>query len=81
MPRVKTVLGLLGFDVSGVLDVQPDELVGRRIQAQLQTEEREDPLTGKRTVRLRVPYLGYQAVDSPEGDLGDPSAPGNGTPF
>lgn len=63
MPRVKKVLARLGFDVSGTLDLQPDDLVGRRVQAQLQPEETEDRLTGDRVTRLRVPYMGYEAVE------------------
>ncbi len=62
LPRVKRVLQRFGFDVSGRLEIASSDLVGRRIGVQLVTEEREDPHTGQRTVRLRVPYLGYEAV-------------------
>lgn len=64
--RVRRVLGVLGFDVRGEVDLKPDDLVGLRIQAQLETEERHDPSTGQRTVRLRVPYSGYTAVEGGE---------------
>jgi hypothetical protein len=67
LPRVKQILQRLGFDVSGPLDIQKDDLLGRRVRAQLCVEEREDPLTGRRVARLRVPYLGYEAVE-PAGD-------------
>jgi len=63
LPRVKQVLGRLGFDVSGTLDLQPDDLVDLQAKVQLLTEERENPLTGKRIVRLRVPYAGYESID------------------
>ena len=63
LPRVKSILAYLGFNVSGSLDVAPQDLVGRRIQAQFHTEEREDPLSGRRIVRLRVPYMGYAPAD------------------
>ena len=63
LPRVKSVLAHLGFDVGGSLDITPQDLVDRRIQAQLQTEEREDPISGRRVVRLRVPYMGYAPAD------------------
>lgn len=59
--RVKHVLGALGFDVSGELDLEPDELLGRFARVSLMLEEREDPLRSRRVVRLRVPYLGYEA--------------------
>ena len=62
LPRVKRVLQRFGFDVSGRLEIGSSDLVDRRIRVQLVTEEREDPQTGQRTVRLRVPYLGYEAA-------------------
>jgi hypothetical protein len=66
LPRVKSILAHLGFDVGGPLELDPTELVGRRIAAHFQTEEREDPLTGRRMVRLRVPYMGYSPVTPEE---------------
>ncbi len=53
----------MGFEVSGMLEITPSDLHGRQIRVQLLTEEREDPLSGRRIVRLRVPYLGYGPVD------------------
>jgi hypothetical protein len=63
LPRVKQVLARLGFDVSGTLELQPTELIGRTVRAQLVSEQREDPLTGRVLVRLRVPYMGYEPAD------------------
>ena len=57
--RVKKVLEALGLDVSGELDIESGDLVGMRARVQVEPEEREDPLTGRRQVRMRVPYLGY----------------------
>jgi hypothetical protein len=68
LPRVKRVLGRLGFDVSGALDLQSSDLVGLRALVQFVTEEREDPLTGRRTVRLRVPYSGYAMAEDGSGN-------------
>jgi len=62
LPRVKQVLSRLGLDVSGVLDLAPGDLLGLRAQVQFLTEDREDPLTGRHQVRLRVPYAGYAAA-------------------
>jgi len=62
LPRVKQVLGKLGFDVSGPVELQPEDLRGLVARVQLQPEEREDPLNGRRVVRLRVPYMGYEAA-------------------
>lgn len=67
LPRVKQILARLGFDVSGSLEVQPNDLVGRSIKAQFMIEEREDPLTGRHIARLRVPYMGYEAIAADEG--------------
>jgi hypothetical protein len=77
--RVKRVLETLGLDVRGEVDLHPADLVGRQVRAQFAAEEREDPLTGRRTLRLRVPYAGYAAADG-DGSLladGEDSAPGD----
>ncbi len=67
LPRVKQVLARLGFDVSGTLDLHPSDLMGLRARVQFVTEEREDPLTGRRVVRLRVPYAGYESPGNGRG--------------
>ena len=66
LPRVKKVLEWMGFDVSRTLDLGTGDIVGRRLRAQLVSEEREDALSGKRIVRLRVPYLGYAPEEAGE---------------
>lgn len=60
LPRVKQVLAMMGFDTSGRLEIEASDLVDRQIRVQLLTEEREDPLSGRRVARLRVPYMGYE---------------------
>ena len=67
--RVKKVFEALGIDVSGELDIDAQDLVDLRAQVKVEPEEREDPLTGRRQVRMRVPYLGYAPIES--GDLGE----------
>lgn len=62
LPRVKQVLAALGFDVSGTLELHPRDLNGLRVRAQFVTEERENPLSGKKMTRLRVPYSGYEGM-------------------
>jgi hypothetical protein len=62
MPRVKHVLAMLGFDVSGSLDIESEHLKGLQVRAQCLIEEYEDRLTGKRQRRLRVPYSGYESA-------------------
>jgi len=61
--RVKRALDALGLDTSGVVELEAHELVGRRVEALFQSEEREDPLSGRRMLRLRVPYAGYAPVE------------------
>lgn len=65
--RVKYVLGVLGFDVSGALDVSAEDLLGRRAYVDFFLEEWTDRASGKRVERLAVPFLGYEAApdDSP----------------
>lgn len=67
LSRVREVLGLLGFDVGGVVDIQPDDLRDKRLRAQFVAEVWENEQTGKPVHRLRVPYRGYGAaeVDTP----------------
>ena len=64
MSHAKHVLDKLGFDVSGEVELTPESLDGRRVQVQIVLEEREDPATGRRQVRNRVPYRGYESADS-----------------
>lgn len=66
--RVKKVLEALGVDVRGELDIEPADLVGLRARVQVEPEEREDPLSGRRQVRMRVPYLGYGSAAPLEGE-------------
>lgn len=65
--RVKRVLSALGVDTSGPVEIEAADLVGLRAFATLEPEEREDPVTGRRQIRLRVPYAGY-APERPAGD-------------
>jgi hypothetical protein len=60
--RVKHVLDKLGFDVSGGVELDSEQLVGLEVRAEISLEEREDPLTGSRQIRPRVPFLGYASV-------------------
>jgi hypothetical protein len=57
--RAKFVLGKFGFDTAGRLNVEPNDLVGCTAYVELRQEERIDPSNGVRTVRMRVPFLGY----------------------
>lgn len=66
MRRAKYVLEKLGFDVSAPLELAPSQLEGLEVVASFQLEERENPDTGQRTLRLRVPYLGYASVGEHE---------------
>ncbi len=61
--RVKKVLEALGMDVRGELEIDPKDLVHLQARVQVVPEEREDPVTGRRQVRMRVPYLGYERVE------------------
>lgn len=61
--RVKKVLEAFGLDVRGELEIESNDLVNLRARVQVVPEEREDPATGRRQVRMRVPYLGYARLD------------------
>ncbi len=64
MPRVKRVLRALGLDVDGVLSIGPEDLVDLRARVQVGVEEREEPLTGRRTARNCIPYDGYAPIEA-----------------
>jgi hypothetical protein len=63
IPRVKRTLAIFGMDVSGEIDLEPNDLIGLAARVTFQSEEREDALSGKRTLRLRVPYAGYARLE------------------
>jgi hypothetical protein len=65
LARVKHVLGVLGLDTTGNLEVQPADLLGRLARVDLFVEEWQDQRTGRRTERLAVPYLGYEPAEDP----------------
>lgn len=67
LKRAKFVLGALGFDTSGRIEIEPGDLTGRELWAEVIAEDRVDPTTAQRTIRPRVPFTGYAA--QPE-DLG-----------
>jgi hypothetical protein len=68
--RVKKVFEALGIDVRGELEIDPADLVDLRARIKVEPEEREDPLTGRRQVRMRVPYLGYAPFEQDAGANG-----------
>ena len=80
--RVKHVLAALGYDVDGVVDVQPQDLLGRGARVQVITEEFESPATGQRVERMAVPFRGW--TPWPEGAapvrVGASSAPAPAAP-
>lgn len=60
--RVKKVLEALGLDVKGELEIDPQDLLNLQARVRVIPEEREDPVTGRKQVRMRVPYLGYSPL-------------------
>jgi hypothetical protein len=69
--RVKMVLEALGLDVRGDLEIEPQDLLNLQALVRVVPEEREDPVTGRRQVRMRVPYLGYAPIGAGSGLAGD----------
>jgi len=64
--RVKHVLDALGFETGGALELTPGELLGLQVYVTFREEEWEDPQTGRRQVRLSVPFIGYRCADGAE---------------
>lgn len=69
--RAKHVLEKMGFDVGAPLELAAGDLEGVRVFVEVELEDREDPLTGKRQIRPRVPFQGYEPYD------GDWTGPGS----
>ena len=63
LPRVKFVLGRLGFPVDGALRVGPRDLEGARAWVTVKHEEYVDPHTQERKVAPRVAFAGYERFD------------------
>lgn len=63
LPRVKFVLGRLGFPVDGALRVEPRDLEGARAWVTVKHEEYVDPHTQERKVAPRVAFAGYERFD------------------
>ncbi|HUR27462.1 MAG TPA: hypothetical protein VM509_04695 [Planctomycetota bacterium] len=74
IPRVKRTLEVFGMDVRGEIDLEPNDLVGLAARVTFQSEEREDSMTGKRTLRLRVPYAGYSRLEDSDSMVHEKSA-------
>jgi len=62
--RAKRLLEALAFDVEGVVELEPHDLLGRGIDVQLSPEEWENPVTGRRQRRNVVPYDGFAPAGS-----------------
>ena len=77
--RVKKVLEALGLDVRGELEIDPADLVNLQARVKVEPEEREDPVSGRRQVRMRVPYLGYAAVEEEDSQRAGGDAHRNGS--
>jgi hypothetical protein len=82
--RVRSVLGVLGFNVEGELEVNSTDLVGKEARVRLVEEVYEDPLLGSRREQLVVPYNGWAKVEADpdsESTGSNQSAPGEPDPF
>lgn len=80
MKRIKLVCARLGIDTSGELDLTPKMLRDRTAYVTVQIEDYVDD-EGKERSRNRIPFDGYEAVDSggsgerQPGDDGDEDDP------
>ena len=68
LKRAKYILSSFGFDVSGALDLEPNDLLGLSAWVEVESEEREDPNSGQTVIRPKVPFLGY--TDANPGGFG-----------
>ncbi len=59
LKRARSILRSFGFDVSGALDLEPNDLRGLSAWVEVENEEREGPSSGQSVVRPKVPFPGY----------------------
>jgi len=64
LPRVKLVFSRLGIDVSGKIEIEPEDLVGERAYVTVAAQEYD----GK--TRSKVEFAGYRKIDD-EGEAGE----------
>lgn len=74
LKRAKYILSSFGFDVSGSLDLEPNDLMGLSAWVEVENEERFDEGTGQSVVRPKVPFLGY--TDASQASFGGDGPPG-----
>lgn len=69
--RVQLVLCALGVDARGEVELEAEELIGRKAMVSFESELQEDPVTGKRKLWLRVPYDGFKPICADDADEDD----------
>ncbi len=57
--KIKMILRILGFDVSGKVNLEPKDLEGRLIKVKVKAQPYKDPVTGNTILRNRVLPNGY----------------------
>ncbi len=67
LPRAKRILTALGFDATGTVNVEPQDLVGHRARVQVVVEDWESPETGAIITRNAVPYQGWAPLNGTQG--------------
>lgn len=73
--RARHVLGSLGLPNRGRIELEPEDLVGRRALVEVRPAEYEHPDTGRRVRRNEVPYDGFQPLPDADDDA-PPRSPG-----
>jgi hypothetical protein len=73
--RAKRLLGAMGIDSSGEVDLGPQDVLGRCLDVELVPEEWENPVTGRRQRRNVVPYDGIASEGAAIRPLEEGAAP------
>lgn len=69
-PRLKLIFKRMGFNVSGVLDLSPGDIVDKEVMIEVELSEYEDR-EGNIKQRNVVPYGGYEAVEETTAGAGE----------
>ena len=67
-PRVRLILRAFGLPHTGRVDIEPQDLVGRRALVQVGPKEWHDERTGTTIRRNEVPFDGYAPLPGDDGE-------------
>lgn len=81
MSRVKLILKSLGFDVSGVLDLRPSDIITKQCYVQVAGVKDYTTKTGEARQQSNIPFSGYYPLDTPPPQVAPDDVDDDNIPF